>query len=440
MIRYFLLLAIACISWYGSNALDNQLVRWRIEPQPPSSAPIVAELQNTPMPANAIELQDINTRLGELGQTALLESINLYSRYQVLAHILGLQPDAVPTVGATRAWANQYPDRMDQLTQDVLAKSIAVELAAADFSPPIAGRDGRNFNLAFSALGDGVWQEMGTDGSASLATARQLYFVVNVRNQLTETSLQSFDFYPVLVDKDEKTVPLPLPEHSYFWCSYQSMSATPHALAAGNSMPLLCEVRGGGVEPLQASSVVTILNDIRNGALHFKVWTKQLELTLPDSPLFSALQLRDNMVSAEFNHDPSEKTSTVFIASATPQTLVTHLTSCEERGDCLKTRLAPFEGLVSLIHIMLTGTIPGIIIAALVQAITRAGVSRNKSLAVMVVLTLLAFPLAFSLGGSGWGPLAAVIITAYLAAGFWIGVILGLFCLQCSFSRTASPT
>lgn len=42
----------------------------------------------------------------------------------------------------------------------------------------------------------------------------------------------------------------------------------------------------------------------------------------------------------------------------------------------------------------------------------------------------LAFPVAYSMGGTGWGPLGAVIITAGLAGGFWAGWLLGWLALR----------
>lgn len=435
MIRYFLLLVIACIGWYGSGALENRLYQWRTAAQANISTPAETALENMPMPADVSELQPVNEKLAEFGQTQLLTSISLFMRYQTLARILGLTPDSVATVGQTVSWANTHPASADALQRELLSTSLALELAAPDVAPPRAGRSGRNYNATFAPVGAGVWQELAADGKASPVTAHLLYFVLNVQNRLAATALQSFDFYPVVVDASEQPVALALPERSYFWCSHDDvMAGAKAALTAGNTMSLLCEVRGSGLTPLSPADVADILDNIRNGKLHFTAWTKQLQLALPDSQAFAGIQLRDDLVSAEFGHGPSTKTSAGFIAAPQPSNgspkYSGRTTSCEERGDCLKKFLAPFEGTVSMARLMLNGTIPGILLAGLVQAIVRSSTSRNKILLMLAALTLLAFPIAFSQGGSGWGPLAILMLTAYIAAGFWIGIILGLACLK----------
>lgn len=434
MPRYLLLLCLTMLIWYGSGLLENRLYTWRTEAQATLNTPIVGQLENTPMPADAIDLQDVSRKLAELGQTQLLESIGLYMRYQLLARVLGLTPDSLATAGETVAWAAANPDRTGELQRTVLANALGIALAAPDVAPPKAGRDGRNYNLQFAPLGDGVWQEMTPQGEPSPVSARQLYVVLTVRNQLATTAINAFDFYPVIVDSNGQPVALPLPERSYFWCSHDNVMAGANAaLAAGSSMAVLCELRGGGIEPLSSERVTTLLNRVRINQWHLVPWTKQLELALPGEHAYGGLQLHDHLVSAEYGHGPSIKTEADFIAAMQPSDGLPHhasrATTCEERNDCLKTRLAPFEGIISLARILLTGAIPGILIAGCVQFMTRRCTQRSKAVSTLAILNLTAFPIAYSMGGDGWGPLAVLLMTAYLSGGFWGGLLLALLFL-----------
>ena len=102
MTRYFLLLAIAGISWYLSTVLDNQLVQWRTLPQPASTTSVVDTLMRTPMPADDLELQTLERKLEELGHSAKLEAISRYVPYRKLSQVLGRTPDPVATLGETK--------------------------------------------------------------------------------------------------------------------------------------------------------------------------------------------------------------------------------------------------------------------------------------------------------------------------------------------------
>jgi hypothetical protein len=199
-------------------------------------------------------------------------------------------------------------------------------------------------------------------------------------------------------------------------------------------MALLCEVRGGGVAPLQASDVASILNGIRSGTQQLVPWVKQLELVLPAGHAVSSLQLSDRGVSAEFGHPPSANVDTGFVATPQPSNGLPkyrgRLTTCEDRGDCLQTRLTPFEGIASDAEVVLPGVIVGLLLAGLLHALSRDGSAQRKAMVPLVALTLLAFPVAYSMGGTGWGPLGALLITAGLAGGFWAGWLLAWLALR----------
>ena len=51
--------------------------------------------------------------------------------------------------------------------------------------------------------------------------------------------------------------------------------------------------------------------------------------------------------------------------------------------------------------------------------------SRQRGYSFLVLISLLAFPFAYNNGGSGWGPLIALIMAAHVVPGFWMGLFFG---------------
>ena len=427
MKRYVVLVLGLALILIGAMSLMVRVEKSRLEPQRPAQGPIVGQLLGTAMPIDVLDLQDVVNDLNQLGQGPALESIGSYQVHDLLSHALGSSPDRVATVGDTISWARDFPDRTDKTKRDVMATALSVRLAAPDTPPPKAGRSGFNWNGDFGDEGGGVWTISSAENKATRLPL--YYFAVEVRNEL-RAPLQGFQFF--LVAGDAAGQPVALPPRSYILCDYSNFAGGVPVLAPGTSRQMLCELRVTPQPPFSPADFARVLQQVRFGALRFSIWTKELEVVLPGNHFLGTLQLRDHGVSAEHGHGPSAKIEGAFVqASAQPPNPKGSLaarTTCEQRGDCeatLMKKLSLFAGLIQQALVVLAGMLPGALVTGVVIALARTSSSRRAALIGLAALSVAAFPVAFRLGGSGWGPLAAVLILAYAEAGFWVGVLLG---------------
>lgn len=427
MKRYFFLVLSLAVVLIGSLWLIARMEKWRAEPQQPRKGPIVDQLLSTAMPADAMDLHDLLQDLEELGSRPALESIGKYQTYQVLSRALGTMPDTVATVGDTISWARDVPERTEKAKQEVMATALSVHLAPPATAPPKTGRSGFNEHRDFADEGGGVWT---ISSSEKMGTRLPLYyFVVEVQNQL-RAPLQGFAFFLAIEDAAGQRAELPA--RSYITCDNSNYAGREPILAPGAFRRMLCELRVTPEPPFSPVDFANLLQQVRSGTLRFGVWTKEIQLELPGNHSLVGLQLRDQLVSAEHWHPPSSKIENAFVQgrpeARNPKGGLAARTTCEQRGDCAATymkRLSLFEGLIQQAVFVSGGMLPGALAAGLVIALARTRSARNGALVALAFLSVAAFPIAFKLGGSGWGPLAAGIILAYAEAGFWVGVLVG---------------
>ncbi len=427
MKRYFFLVLSVALILVGGITLMVRVEKSRFEPQRPAQGPIVGQLLGTAMPADVLDLQDLVDDLNQLGQRPVLESIGKYRAYDLLSRALGTTPDTVATVGDTVSWAHDFPDRTEKTKQEVLAAALSVRLAPPDTAPPKAGRSGWNWSKDLADEGGGVWT---IESEEKKGTRLPLYyFAVEVQNQL-RAPLQGFDFFLVIGDAAGK--PVELPPRSYIHCDNSNHSSSEPVLAPGASRQMLCEYRVASQPPFSPADFAKVLQQVRSGALRFAIWTHGIQIELPGNHFLGGLQLRDDLVSAEHGHGPSTKIEHAFVQgraqARNPRGSLADRTTCEQRGDCEATymkRLSLFEGFYLQSLWVLGGMLPGTLAAGLVIALARTGSSRKRALVALAVLSVAAFPAAFILGGSGWGPVAVVYVLAFASAGFWVGVLLG---------------
>jgi hypothetical protein len=434
---YALLVLALAAMLAGDIALMGRLEKFRFEPQQARQGPIVDQLLGTAMPADAMDLQHVVDDLRELRQDPALQSIGQYQAYQVLSRALGATPDSVATVKDTISWARDFPDRTGKARQEVMATALSVRLAVPATAPPKAGRSGFNWNRDFSDEGGGVWT---IESAQNKGTRLPLYyFVVEVRNQL-HAPLLGFDFFLVIGDAAAQRVELP--PRSYIVCDNSNHAGRESLLAPGADRQMLCELRVAPEPPFSPGDLAKLLQRVRSGELHLAIWTKELNLEVSGNHSLDGLQLRDRGVDAEHLHGPSTKIENSFVQSRAPDVnpkgSLAARTTCEQRGDCEATRikkLSLFAGFFQDALVILGGMLPGAVVAGLVIALARTRASRKGALTALGFLSVAAFPVAMKMGGSGWGPVVAVLILAYAEAGFWAGVLLGWMALKPSVAK-----
>jgi hypothetical protein len=427
MKRYFVLVLGLALVFAGGSALMYRMEKFRFVPQQPRQGPIVEQLLGTAMPIDVMDLQFLLDDLSELRLTAALESIRMYQAYRALSHALGAAPDAVATVGDTVSWARDFPDRTESAKQAVMANALSVRLALPGTAPPKAGRSGFNWNREFTDEGGGVWTISSVEKKGTRLPL--YYFVVEVENRLRDP-LIGFGFFLVVGDTGGQRADLP--GRSYIQCDNNNYASREAVLPPGADRQLLCELQVIPEAAISPADFARVLQQVRSGALRFSIWTKDLAIELPGNHSLGSLQLRDAMVSAEYRHAPSAKIEHAFVQgraeAKNPAGSLAARSTCEQRGDCAATfmkSLSMFEGFIQQALFVLSGMLPGAIAAGLVIALARTSTSRKVALVFMAVLSVAAFPAAFAFGGSGWGPLAALIYLAFAMAGFWAGVLLG---------------
>ena len=431
MIRYWLLLLAMVAGLGGGGLLSLQLQKWRTEPARPSTAPMVAQIMAMPLPADLDAREKIIGQLTELGQLDTIRALRKFSDYQVVTRVIAATPESADTVGAAIAWSIAHPDGGLAIQQRLMRNAISVKLATATIDPPKVGRPAHEYNWDFVAQDGGLRVAQPKPGNAA-PLRPAFHFVADVHNSLP-VPIQSFSFYLLTADANDNISPLPLPAHSYIWCDAIDYSGGGLKILSGEAAPLLCEIRVAGLEPVEPSALSAMLNQIRAGKLHFVPWVKELTLFPNEASSFDGFRLRDHLVGAEFSHPPSANIEAGFMAGAShanarPQSRQP-MTTCEERGDCLKVRLLPFTGILEQGMLLLMGALPGAILAGVFYSFAPQRPLRNFFFGTLVALSLIAFPIAFYAGGSGWGPLVYLILVVYAEAGLWTGILLGSWAL-----------
>ncbi len=340
------------------------------------------------------------------------------------------------TLGDTVAWVATRADAGTGAVQRLLAEAAQVELADDRTPPPRAGRNGSNLNAAFDDRGAGVWTQAPLPSTP--VNSHLLYFVVSLRNRL-QVPLTAARFYLVLEDTQGTQAALPWPERSYLLCDDDNFAGAAIALAPGATGNLLCEARIAGVEAFAPEVFGHILAQVRAGSLQPVAWFRELSLKVSGYRDYDGFSLIDHGVDAEHGHPPSANVHAGLVRRASqangPPRRPVRQTSCEQRADCLKIRLAPLEGVIGLLLVLLGGALPGAIVAGLVRAICPDREARATALRLLVVLSVIALPVGYAHGGGGWGPLAAIMLLGYVEIGFWLGMFVAGWVL----GRPAAP-
>jgi len=419
--RYGLILVLMIVAGLGLFKLSLLLSTWRTQTQSVQKIDpaAIAKVLQTPMPATDAELFVIEQTLLELGQRETLAAVGQYSRQRWLVKALDTDADVIATVGAATEWQAAHSNQDHELQQRLLHETLEVHLAPLSVSPPKAGRLGYNWNATFADVGDGLWQQV-LNGEAT----NHYVFVVDVSNR-SHLPVHDIEYLLVPIDSAGQVVESLLPQRSYSWCGEFEGGGTGKTINPGDTLTMLCEIRVAGIEPAPMDALHQLVNNFRAG--HFATWVKQIELKLPGSNAFSDLQLRDRGVDAEFGHPPSDNLDAAYVGRAdyvqVQQRLPARTTSCHDRGDCLKSWLAPFAGQIDIAWALVLAMLPGYLVAGLARGLDKT--SHAPAVFVFVLAALILIPYTFHALGGGYGGLVAIILIAFGTGGYWVGYVAG---------------
>ena len=418
-LRYWLILAVFVGGALSGRALDTRIQLLRTLPQVVADPAAVAALELSPMPAQASEIGDGLGRLAELRQDELLVAIRDYQASQRLAEALGIDQERIATLGEARRWKQADPAQVTKLAQRLLREGVEAALAPAEMPPPRLGRSGNLYNAMFVPVGDGLWQVQASDEAPPMYV-----FVIELHNT---SRLPLLNARFAVLPRGGASLPadVALPAGSYLWCDVDGSFAQSPPLPPRDATQVTCEVRAGGANPPPRETLQQLMRALR--ARPIEPWVRSLELTLADSQRMGSLQVEDTGVDAANGHGHTDRVTAGLLArtvpSVGPPRPTRMLTRCEERGDCQRERLVPFQGLVSNVWITLALLIPGYLVAGLSRA-TRSG-THWMGVAAFIVVAAIVIPLTLHAAGGGYGPLAALLILGYGAITWWIGYVLG---------------
>ena len=418
-ILYLMVLIALAAGCAAAFRLEQHIHVLRTQPTVAASPAAVATIVGQPMPAAATEVGSELERLAELGQDEYLGAIRDYASQQRLAEALGEPADTVVTLAAARDWQRAHPGRVTDLAGRLLQQGIGIALAAPDVTPPDRGRGGFYANTAFSAAGDGLWRAEPSGG----VTGTFYVVVVNVQNRL-RLPLTDFSFAVRVGDGATEDPWARLPAGSVLWCE-DSPAAVTRSVPPQATVPVTCDLRIPFPDRQPAEGLRRLLGDLRQATL--QPWVRQLGAALPDSVRMSSLQVTDRGVDAATGHGPSARVETGFYArtgvTTGPPRAPRRLTSCEDRGDCARVRLMPFEGAIGYLAWLLALLLPGYVVAGLSRL--RAGGSPALAVVLFVVLAVVVVAAVLREGGGGYAPIIATFLLAYTTAGYWTGYALG---------------
>ncbi len=417
VLRYAVLLVALAALAMSAFRLQHRGYLLRTQTTFVANPEAIATIARQVMPAQATEIRRELLQLRELGATDLLLAVEAYASQQRLAEALGEPADRVATIGAARDWFAAHPTRTRELTQRALRTALEIAPAPPERVPPLLGRDGNTYNLTFAPAGDGLWR----------AESAPFYLVVmTVRNRI-RLPVRSLEF--AVMPRGDSALPAPFPARSVLQCQVGRLPAG-RELAPDATMLMSCGLMAPFLATLPVDSVRRAIRELRARSL--QPWIKDLGATISGSTEVASLELHDSGLALGYTHGPSAKTDAGFASAATPEAgpprRAARATSCSDRGDCERERLAPFEGLFGLAGWLISSLLPGYLVAGLAFMLARP--SANFARGMFITLALLAAPWSYQYLGGAYGMFLAPLLVIGPLVGYWLGYALGRWAVR----------